>query len=156
MPRIAVVPILLLLLVSCAAPAAAPGAREGSARGTVRVVGSSPVNVSVRIQGDGTSAEVRGPLTPEIRRLAGAEVEAWGMREGDLLHVERYRIRAVDGSPVRVGVVEAAPGGGLRLRTDEGELIALGGGIGSLRPGQKAWVQGVTAVRVQTYGVISP
>ena len=58
------------------APAAAAGERLV---GTVRVVGSAPVNVKVVLRpSGGGDVELAGPLAEELRRLPGAEVAVSG------------------------------------------------------------------------------
>ncbi|HEX5521174.1 MAG TPA: hypothetical protein VFX29_05730, partial [Longimicrobiaceae bacterium] len=107
-------PSLLLLaaaLMACTpqngAPGAAPGATSGGARadttliGTVRVVGSAPVNVRVVLQrADGSATELAGSLKDELRALSGAEVAVRGALSGGTLTATGYEIRAVDGAPV--------------------------------------------------------
>jgi hypothetical protein len=129
---------------------------EQSHIGTVRVVGSPPVDVQVVLE-TGTSASLRveGPLRAEIGRLAGAEVEVDGHTSDNTFHATGYRVRSVDGRPVVSGTVEASPGGGLQLRTEDCLLIGLAGADG-VRIGQKIWVQGQSTLQVQSYGVIRP
>src|SRR5215217_3394230 len=143
--------VLILLIVAsagCVAPSPAPSTvagdatAGGSVAGTLRVVGSAPVNVRLVIQSAGGSAGVGGPLADELRRLAGAEVTLTGRREGGSFIASDYRVRSIDGRPVTLGTVEAAEGDYLRLRTTEGELVYLVAAPGELRPGQKVWVQG--------------
>lgn len=149
---------LLLAVAGCAprTPASsAPG--DGRVAGTVRVVGSAPVNVQVVVQEPGgRSVRVDGPMAAEVRELSGAEVEVWGrMSDGPAVEAAGYTILSVNGEPVEMGVVERAPGGGVQLRTSAG-VVRLTGAASSLRVGQKVWVQGPTTVQVQSYGVIRP
>ncbi len=138
------------------APLAGDG-EETSVTGTVRVVGSAPVNVQTVLQeGDAPSVRVTGPLTGEIERLSGARVTVWGRIAGGAVEAERYEVVSVDGRPVVTGVVERAPGGGLQLRTDRGEVLRLDGADAHLRVGQKVWVQGPATVQLQSFGVIRP
>lgn len=153
--------LLALGLAACAPRTPAPAAQpQGVDRvvGKVRVVGSAPVNVRVVVHDTAAgTVTVEGPLAPEIRALSGAVVEVWGTpAPRSALEAAGYRIVSVDGAPVVVGVVERAPGGGLLLRKERGEVVHLTGGMSQLRPGQKVWVQGPETVRVQTYGVITP
>jgi hypothetical protein len=146
------------------APGAAPGAAGGSAAradttivGTVRVVGSAPVNVRVVLQrADGSATELAGSLKDELRALSGAEVAVRGALSGGTLTATGYEIRAVDGAPVVMGVVEAVQDGTARLRTAGGEVVTIAGVPASFRVGQKVWVQGPKSIRVQSYGVIRP
>lgn len=145
-----------LVATGCTPPAAGPGGVE-TLRGRTAVVGSAPMNVSVSLQAeDGRSVTLVGPLAAELGRLAGAELEVEGRVSGAELEPTAYRVLAVDGGPVWMGTVEAAPGGGLQLRLEDGTSIRLGGGTQALRPGQKVWVQGPGQVQVQTFGIIVP
>jgi hypothetical protein len=165
--------VLLTALVAAAcAPQngeanATPSARQPEVdtvqvRGTVAVVGAAPVDVAVIVRdADGESSRIDGPLTDEIGRLAGAEVEVTGARHhdpryGQAVRADRYVIRAVDGRPVITGVVERAADGGLQLRTEAGEVVRLVIGGDRIRPGQKIWIQGSASVQVQSFGVIRP
>lgn len=152
------------LAAACTRPAAPPqgSAPQGAAAadrvtGTVAVVGSAPVDVQVVVQQEGGgSVHVEGPLRDEVRRLSGARVEVWGRRSGAELTATDYDVLSVDGRPVEMGVVEAAPGGGLQLRKRSGEVVRLAGATGQFRAGQKVWVQGPATVQVQTFGVVRP
>lgn len=159
---------MALALMSCTPkqpepPDSTPGQADvGPVVGTVRVVGSAPVNVKVVVQpASGTSVQLLGPLEEELRRLAGAEVSVRGPVGSApdplvdrQMRVESYDILAVDGQPVVAGTVEGRSGEWLLLRTPGGELVYLGGATAQLRPGQKVWVQGPRSVIVQTYGVV--
>jgi hypothetical protein len=157
--------VLILLIVAtagCVAPSPAPraaaaGAEAGdSVAGTLRVVGSAPVNVRLVIQSATGSATVGGPLREELRNLAGAEVTLLGRREGADFVASDYRVRSIDGRPVTLGTVEAADGEYLRLRTSAGEVVYLVGAPAQLQPGQKVWVQGPRGVIVQSFGTVRP
>ena len=152
--------VLLLAALAGCAPAAARGG-EDVLTGRVRLAGSAPMDVRVALEpADGPGVWVEGPLRGEIGRLSGAEVEVRGRLDAGTLTAAAYRVVRVDGRPVLVGTVEAAPGGGLRLRTEEGRTVRLGSPPAELRPGQKVWVQGpgdpAVQVQVQTFGVIVP
>lgn len=146
---------------STPAPSAAAGDRMV---GTVRVVGSAPMNVSVVLRpADGGDVQLVGPLREELRRLAGAEVAVSGPLEpapdplaDRQLRVDDYEILAVDGEPVVSGTIEGRAGDWLLLRTPQGELVYLGGATSQLSPGQKVWVKGPRSVIVQSHGVIRP
>jgi hypothetical protein len=162
--RVALV-LAMAALAGCTPPAAARGEEPERLTGRLAVVGSAPVNVRLSLQtADGRGVYVTGPAAAELRTLAGAEVEVEGRMEGGAFEARGYRIRSVDGRPVLSGTVEAAPGGGLQLRLEDGSAVRLGGGADRLRAGQKVWVQGPTQaqsqgstqVLVQTYGVIVP
>ena len=149
--------LALAALAGCTTPPAAGGGAPERLAGRLAVVGSAPMNVQVSLQtADGRSVYLTGPLAAELRALSGAEVEVEGRMEGGAFAARGYRIRSVDGRPALVGTVEAAPGGGLQLRLEDGSAVRLGGGADRLRAGQKVWVQGPTQVQVQTYGVIVP
>lgn len=149
--------LALAALAACTPPAAARGGEPERLAGRVAVLGSAPVNVRLALQtADGRSVYLAGPAAAELRALAGAEVEVEGRMEGGAFQASGYRIRSVDGRPVLAGTVEAAPGGGLQLRLEDGSAVRLGGGADRLRAGQKVWIQGPTQVQVQTYGVIVP
>ncbi len=158
---------LAAVLAACNSPqsepprsAAAPVATDTGVVqrvGVVRVVGSAPVDIRVTVQEqDGQRVAIHGPLAAEIGRLSGAEVEVEGRPHNGGLEATRYRVRAVHGAPVVTGTVERAPGGGLQLRTEQGEVVRLSGADEHLRVGQKVWVQGPSTIQVQTYGVIRP
>jgi hypothetical protein len=159
-PLDALVLLFALVTVSCTAPARGAAGSEAQGRervqGVVRVVGSAPINVRVVIQDDAVSATLGGPLLDELRRLAGAEVEAHGRSEGGVLVVEEYRIVAIDGRPVILGVVEGRVGEYVQLRTPDGGLVYVVGAPDRFRSGEKVWVQGPTAVIAQTYGSLDP
>lgn len=139
------------------ATVAAADTQDVRMTGTVRVVGSAPMNVQVVIHPEGEqSTRIAGPLTEEIRRLSGAVAEVTGSMENGVLRATDYRVVSVDGEPVVTGVVERAPAGGLQLRQPNGTVVELSGGADHLEVGQKVWVQGPTSVRVQTFGVIQP
>ena len=153
-----------LLWMGCTAagqgPAAAPtptaAGAAGSVAGTLRLVGSSPVNIRLVVQDAGGSKTITGPLREELRRLAGAEVVLYGRVEGGGVVPTDYRIRAIDGRPVTMGVVEAISGDHARMRTSEDEILYLVTEGDEFTVGQKVWVQGPPAVIVQTYGIIRP
>lgn len=155
----AVLAVLVALAACTPAPGAAP-APDGTVvrSGTVRVVGSAPVNVNVVLQEEGGSTYLTGPLAGELRNAAGARVEITGRMEGRYLAATDYRVVSVDGNPVWMGIVERTASGATVLRTANGEAVPLVGAADRLRPGQKVWVQGPTetAIRVQTYGVLRP
>ena len=161
----ALLPLVMAVLAGC--PPQAQRAQEPERlAGQVAVVGSAPMNVRLSLRtADGRGVFVERPAAAELRELAGVQVEVEGrMTEGGVFHARAYRIVSVDGRPVLMGRVEAAPGGGLQLRPEEGgPAVRLEGGADRLRPGQKVWVQGpeqargsVRVVLVQTFGVIVP
>jgi hypothetical protein len=143
-------------------PHASGAADTVAMRGTVAVVGSAPMNTAVTLRGtNGQGARIDGPLAAEIGRLSGAEVEVTGSRQADpmhgqVIHASGYTVRSVDGRPVMVGVVEQAQDGQMQLRMEDGRVVRLAGGTGSLRAGQKVWIQGPQSMQVQTFGVIRP
>jgi hypothetical protein len=144
------------LATACVPPSTGPGGVE-TLRGRPAVVGSAPMNVQVSLRAeDGRSITLTGALAPELGRLSGAEVEVEGLLAGSEMEATAYRIVSVDGRPVVLGIVETAPGGGLQLRLDDGGVVVLGAGAEPLRPGQKVWVQGVSRLHVQTFGVVVP
>jgi hypothetical protein len=152
---------LLAMMGACApqpGPAPASPAAADAVVGTVRVVGSAPMNTQVVVRGDaGGEVRVDGPLAAEVRRLAGARVSVRGRVAEGRVQAEGYEVVSVDGRPVQMGVVERAPDGGTLLRRADGSVIRLRGpAAADFRPGQKVWVQGVEAVDVQTFGVVVP
>jgi len=152
-------PAALLLALAACMPAAGGGASQEAVVGRVVVSGSAPMDVSVVLRAaNGSGVRLAGPLLGELTRLAGAEVEVRGAMAEGSLRAASYRVLSVDGRPVLVGTVEADPGGGVRLRTEDGRVVALAGPPAELRAGQKVWVQGPgeTRVQVQRFGVISP
>ncbi len=150
------------LAAACASPAPSPnGGAAGEERlsGVLAVVGSAPVDTHLSLRtDDGRNVFVTGPMEAELRRLSGARVEVRGRPGGErgAFRAEGYEIRSVDGRPVETGTVERAPSGGLQLRTTRGETILLTGGVTTLRPGQKVWVQGPRSLQVQVHAVIVP
>lgn len=159
--------IALATLAACTQPGAQPPASMPDTQtvgetvlvGVPRVVGSAPMNTRLVLsQGGAQQTEIVGPLAGEIRQLDGAQVEVAGRMAGGQLQASGYRIRSIDGRPAEMGMVEAAPGGGVQLRRADGNVVRLSGAASQLRAGQKVWVQGptVTSVQVQTFGVISP
>ena len=157
--------VLVLLIVAsagCVAPAPAPRAATSSEQardslaGTLRVVGSAPVNVRLVIQTEAGTTTVGGPVAEELRRLGGAEVTLTGRSEGSAFVATGYRIRSIDGRAATLGTVEGAEGPYLRLRTTEGEIVYLVSAPEQLEPGQKVWVQGPRGVIVQSFGTVRP
>ena len=157
--------VLALLIVAstgCVAPAPAPPVAASSAEstdsvaGTLRIVGSAPMNVRLVIQTPAGTTSVGGPVSEELRRLSGAEVTLAGRREGSTFVATGYRVRSIDGRPVTLGTVEGAEGPYMRLRTAEGEIVYLVSAPDELRPGQKVWVQGPRGVIVQSFGTVRP
>jgi hypothetical protein len=147
-------------MTACSGPARGSGGGEAQGRervqGVVRVVGSAPMNVRTVIQHEAGSTTVSGPLTAELRRLAGAEVEAHGRSEQGAFIVDEYSIVAIDGRPATLGVVEGRAGEYLQLRTPDGELLYVLGAPDHFRIGEKVWVQGPSAIIAQTYGSLHP
>jgi hypothetical protein len=162
--------LLAAVLMACTPQNGAPGATPGAGAasgdtrvgdttlvGTVRVVGSAPVNLRVVLQHpDGGTTELAGALKDELRSLSGAEVAVRGTLTGGVLSATAYEIRAVDGAPVVMGVIESIEDGTARLRTAAGATVLVAGVPASFRVGQKVWVQGPQSIRVQSYGVIRP
>ncbi|CAN5666535.1 hypothetical protein BH23GEM6_BH23GEM6_20640 [soil metagenome] len=159
--------IAAILLVSCTTPQAEPAdSISGNGDrlvGTVRVVGSAPVNVQVVLQPEsGRAMRIAGPLAPEIEKLAGARVALRGRVESapdpmvpQQVVVESYEIISVDGQPVTMGTIEGQVNNWTLLRTASGELVYLAGPPEQFRRGQKVWIQGPSARIVQTYGVLT-
>ena len=139
-----------------------PAGTADSVRGTVRVVGSAPVNVRVVVQpAEGKSVQISGPLREELRQLSGAEVALRGPMvpapdplADRQMEVEEYEILSIDGEPVVTGTVQGRSGNLLILQTLGGETVYLDGATSQLSPGQKVWVQGPRSVIVQSYGVL--
>ena len=156
---------LMSLLILCAAactpavpPPAAPtaGGQGDSLTGTLRVVGSVPVNVRLVLQDASGSTTIGGELEPELRRLAGAEVVLTGRRQGASFTPTSYQVRSINGEPVTLGTVLSVSGGYLQLRTDAGEIVYLVASPAEIRVGQKVWIQGPRALIVQTFGIVRP
>jgi hypothetical protein len=146
---------------SVPSPAGAVPSGAGTV-GTVRIVGSAPMNVQVVLQPDtGRSISLTGSLRAELEQLAGARVAVEGeiARSADpivdrSIEATRYTILAVNGRPVVTGEIVSMNAGIARLRTESGEQIELRGVPDSFRVGQKVWVQGPKSLTVQTYGLI--
>jgi hypothetical protein len=163
--------VALLILFGCVPqaelPESAPApAASGSDRvvGTVRIVGSAPVNVQVVLQPEsGGPVRLVGPLLPELERLAGLEIAVSGRleRSSDPLterqmQASGYQILRVNGEPAVWGEIVSLSGSWARLRTDSGEELMLSGAPSSFRVGQRVWVQGPQTIAVQTFGTIRP
>jgi hypothetical protein len=162
--------VLVLLVTACTTqgtemPDTVPAPDTGdSIIGTVRVVGSAPVNVQVVIEpASGQAIRVAGPLAGEIERLSGATIAVRGTIEpapdpmvSRQVQVRSYEIVSVNGEPAIMGTVEGHANDWTLLRTAAGELIYLAGPPERFRTGQKVWIQGPGARIVQTYGVLSP
>ena len=153
--------LMAVLLGACTRPSAVPPAGGGSAQeervvGVPSSVGSAPMNVRTQLAAEGGgNLYVTGPLSNEIRSLAGARVAVWGRRGPDrALEATNYEILSVNGRPVVMGVVERASDGSLHLRTGDGRTVRLQGAPPAFRPGMKVWVQGPGNITVQTYGVV--
>jgi hypothetical protein len=159
-----------LFLVACVSPQVeppdtVPGVDAGDrVTGTVRIVGSAPLNVQVVLQPEsGRAVRIAGPLTAEIEKLSGARIAVRGSVEAApdpmvnrQVQVRSYEILSVDGQPVTMGTVEGHVNNWTLLRTASGELVYLAGPPDRFRTGQKVWIQGPAARIVQTYGVITP
>ena len=152
--------LMALLMGACTRPSAVPPA-GGSAQdervvGVPASVGSAPMNVRTQLAAEGgESLYVTGPLSNEIRSLAGARVAVWGRRGKDRsLEATNYDVLSVNGRPAVMGVVERASDGSLHLRTADGKAVRLQGAPAAFRPGMKVWVQGPGNITVQTYGVV--
>lgn len=148
-------------MAACApvgASSSAPDAAQSgdSLTGTLRLVGSAPMNVRLVLEGPAGNTAVAGPLAEELRRLAGAEVVLTGSRDGSAITPTAYRVVSVNGQPATLGTVESVTGSYVQLRTAEGELVFLAGTTGQFRVGQKVWVQGPRAVVVQSFGTVRP
>jgi hypothetical protein len=161
--------LVLALLVAACAPQVEPAdtvpapGNGDRVTGTVRIVGSAPVNVQVVVEPDqGQAVRVAGPMTAEIQQLAGARVELRGRMESApdpmvsrQLRVESYEIISVNGEPVTTGTVVGHQGNWTLLRLGSGEVVYLAGPPERLRAGQKVWIQGPSARIVQSYGVLT-
>lgn len=172
MPNRALLLLIAAALAACAPPAEVPPdstpapARETTAAerlvGTVRVVGSAPINVQVVLQPEnGRSVRLTGPLQAELRELSGAEVAVTGAvgpapdpMVDRQIEVGDYEVLAVNGEPVVMGVVERRTSSWTILRTPAGEMVYLASAPEEMQVGQKVWVQGPRARIVQSYGVV--
>jgi hypothetical protein len=163
--------LALVLIGACApngdTPEAGPGpASDGGDRlvGTVRIVGSAPMNVQVVLQpAQGRSVRLAGPLLPELERLAGAEVAVTGQIEpapdplvDRQVQVSEYEILSINGEPVVMGDVVSVANGWVQLRTPTGEEIFLSGAPAEFQVGQRVWVQGPHSIAVQSHGTLRP
>ena len=151
--------LMALLMGACTRPSAVPaggGAQDERVVGVPASVGSAPMNVRTQLTAEGgESLYVTGPLSNEIRSLAGARGAVWGRRAQDRsLEATNYDVLSVNGRPVVMGVVERASDGSLHLRTSDGKSVRLQGAPAAFRPGMKVWVQGPGNITVQTYGVV--
>lgn len=162
---------MALLIVASCAPAGEspdsvprPAAAPAGVTGIVRVVGSAPVNVQVILTpAEGGSIRLVGPLQDELANLTGAEVAVSGTLAPSpdpladrQIEATSYEIVAVDGEPVVMGEVLSVDGRQARLRTPDGAEVLLEVPAGVFEVGQKVWVQGPTAVTVQSFGVLRP
>jgi hypothetical protein len=132
--------------------------------GTVRIVGSAPMNVQVVLEPDGgRGVRLVGPLASELQRLAGARVAVRGAIAPSpdpivdrQIEASGYEILSVNDRPVVMGEIVGVSGEWVRLRTAEGEEVFLSGAPSDFRVGQKVWVQGPRSMAVQSYGTIRP
>ena len=162
--------LALVWMVSCAPRTEAADSVPAVARsaegvtGTVRIVGSAPVNVQTILQpAEGGSVRLTGPLASELASLAGAEVTVFGdvgpapdPLVDRVVEATGYRIETVDGEPVLMGEIASVSGERATLRLQDGEEVILDVPPGAFRVGQKVWVKGPRRVAVQSYGVIRP
>ena len=163
--------LLGLLLVAGCAPSDPPadtvsteGVRGEALQGTVRIVGSAPMNIQVVLQPEqGRSIRLAGPLLPELERLGGVVVSVEGPVSpapdplaDRQIEVTSYEIISVDGRPVVMGEIVSVSGNTARLRTSAGEEVVLSAVPAEFKVGQKVWVQGPGSIIVQTYGTIRP
>jgi len=162
---------LLLLLLGCAPrpeqvdsiDAAAHAGRE-RLEGTVRIVGSAPLNVQVVLQPeDGRAIRIVGPRAAEIGRLGGLHIVVTGRLERSTdpvtdrqLQVSEYEILSANGLPVVSGEIIWVSGGSAGLRTRDGEEVLLSSVPRDFQVGQRVWVQGPRTLSVQTFGTILP
>lgn len=125
--------------------------------GRVRQVGSAPMSADLILEEpEGRSTVLVGRLTDELKRLTGTEVRLRGRHARRTLEVAGYEVLSANGQPVVMGTVERVAGAEADLRTEDGRIVRLTGGIGALRVGQKVWVQGPQTVTVQSYSIIKP
>lgn len=149
------------LLGACAsAPSAGPAGDR--TEGTVRVVGSAPMDVHVLVEpDDGDGVRIVGARQDEIRRLSGARIVVYGSAgssdhpvAGRQIDASDYEILAVNGEPVLQGVVQGKTAGWTVLLTRDGRTIYLASVPDDVRTGQTVWVQGQQGLIVQSYGVL--
>jgi hypothetical protein len=163
--------LTLLLLTSCVAAeppadsvATSPVPAAEGVLGTVRIVGSAPMNVQLILQPEnGRGIRVMGPLQAEIERLAGIRVRLEGVISpapdpmvDRQIEATDYEIISVDGQPVVMGEIVAIHGSSGTLQTADGEEVQLTAIPAEFRVGQKVWVQGPGSIVVQSYGTIKP
>ena len=137
---------------------------EAAASGTISIVGSAPMNVQVVLRDvDGRVVRLVGPLEPEVRRLAGAEVAVFGPVSstpdpivGQQIRVTDFEVLSVDGEPALMGEIVSMDGERAQMRMRDGETVTLIGAPSEFRVGQKVWIQGPRSFAVQSYGVIRP
>lgn len=145
---------------------AAPRAGEGGMEtheGRVAVTGAVPTTF-LTLQWEGGSVVLRGDLSDELRRLAGATVRVTGTptEQGPdrALRVVNYEILEIDGARPSVGVLMREEDG-MHLHDESGRMFPLAGAPASMqrRVGAKVWIVGPLedgALRVRSYGVIRP
>ncbi len=129
-------------------------------QGTIRQVGGAP-NVSTRLETEDGPVLLRGPLSVEIARAAGAVARVRGTTgddDPDVIQVERYELVSVDGLSPLVGMLEWEDGA-LVLQAGEEIRVELAGGTDRMREasGSRVWVttreDGRTIIR---WGILRP
>lgn len=156
--------LLALGLGACAPVAGEPEApAPDTLEGRIIVTGGAPEPLTTLVMED-RSVVLSGELVPELRRLDGATVRAYGRLEGegpgDAIDVVDYEILEIDGQRPRVGVLVMGEQG-VALETEIGERFPLVGAPAGLRDrmGARVWVVGTVregSLLLQSYGIIRP
>jgi hypothetical protein len=140
--------------------AGAGGAEQGSdtLRGTIAVVGSTPMTeVTIRPRGERPVTLVGGRVE-QLRRLSGADVWVVGTRTAEgTLDVSRFAVRSVDGVAATDGML-TSDAGQLYLVTPDGHRHLVISPPPALREqvGARVWISGELAGTVVQFGVIQP
>lgn len=128
-----------------------------TARGVVVVVGAEPLSW-VALQTPEGQLSLSGDAAESLRQAAGVEVWVSGARaENGALHVDAYRIRAVDGVTAVDGVLEVE-GQTAVLVTAGGETVRYAPAPAGLRAleGRRVWISGPPGGEPLSWGALDP
>lgn len=173
--------MIVALLVACRPrakppenPQDVPGAPEASAalsadtlRGTLVELGSAPNTVLVLRPSKGEPVALAGTSMPLLRRVVGLEIVVEGRRTGGravattpggspVFAVDRFIVRAADGTPAHDGVVTSVAGT-LSLTLSNGRRVVVSAMPGALasKIGARVFLAGPLHLAPVAYGIIA-
>ncbi len=126
--RLVVAPLLLVVALA----GLASGQTSATVEGRITKVGDQ-----TWLRGDQGTFRLEGAWVHELGLLDGGTVRLVGTTTGPVFTVRRV---AAPQRKELSGKVEAAPSGGLRLVTDGGPTVRLGGNTGLLRAGERVLI----------------